>query len=540
MLFEIEKTKQVLQEQEQANDKIAIRELNNILQHQQNLLNHKILNSFYSNSKEITWVFQGEERNIPTKGDFNKQLSQICEIVYNKAPKFNNELVNKNRISSSIHTAKKNYLKALVNCWNQPDLGFDKAKFPPEKMIYLSLIKENGIELYSDELNFVTTVSKKSSFKHLWVTSEKFLNSAKTSSRSIADFADILRQRPFKLKQGFIDFWIPTFLFIKRNDFALFEEKGYIPNLNEENLELLIKYPQDFDIKTFDIDGVKLDIFNSYRIFLNQATDDKPDNKTFIETIKPFLTFYRGLPAYSKHTRRLEKETLTLRDAIANAKDPEKAFFEDFPTALGYSVGRLQKSKSELQKYINVLQGSIRELRTCMDELANRFEEFIVTEFVGQPVLFEEYKKSLQDRFKKIRVHLLLPYQKTFIQRLNSELDDKRAWLNSIAQAIIGKTLENLQDEDEIVLYDKFKSLILELDTLTSFSKTDIDEEKEDVFGVELSSFLEGVTKKMVRLPKSKRKEIAIIETEVRTNLSSDKTMNIAALTNVLKELLNS
>jgi len=538
LLFEIEKTKQVIQEQEMANDKIAVRELTNIMLHQQNLLNHKILNSFYSNSKEIVWIYKGEAKEIRSKRHFNKQLSQICELVYTEAPKFFNELVNKHKISSSIHTAKKNYLKALVNNWNQPDLGFEKTKFPPEKTIYLSLIKENGIELYSDEINFVTTVSRKSSFKHLWKASEKFLNSAKASRRKVSDFSHILSKRPFKLKQGFIDFWIPTFLFIKRNDFALFGEAGYIPTLNDENLELVIKYPGDFEIKAFSIEGVKLDIFNSYRLFLNQNSKKNISNETFIETIKPFLTFYRGLPEYSKNTKRLNPETIALREAIANSKDPEQSFFDAFPTALGFSTDKLEKSKSDLRGYIIKLQDSIRELRTCIDSLTNRFEEFIITEFFGEELTFEQYKVKLQYRFEKLRTHLLLPYQKTFVLRLNSALDDKKAWLNSLAQAVIGKTLDNIKDEEELLLYDKFKSLILELDSLTTISNSDLDEENEEVFGLEINSFVEGVSKKLVRLPKSKKNEINLIEVKLRKNLSNDKTMNIAALASILKDLL--
>jgi hypothetical protein len=538
LLFEIEKTKQVIQDQEIANDKIAVRELTNIMLHQQNLLNHKILNSFYSNSKEIAWVYNGDIKEIPTKKDFNKLLSQICEEVYSEAPKFFNELVNKHKISSSIHTAKKNYLKALVNNWNQPDMGFDKQKFPPEKTIYLSLIKENGIELYSDEINFVTTVSRKSSFKNLWKASEKFLSSAKSSKRNISDFSRLLNSRPFKLKQGFIDFWIPTFLFIKRNDFALFGKSGYIPVLNDENLELLIKYPEDFEIKTFDIDGVKLDIFNSYRIFLNQDAKKNISNVTFIETIRPFLTFYKGLPDYSKNTKRLKPETLAIREAIANSKDPEQSFFDAFPAALGTSADKLVTSKTELRTYTTKLQDSIRELRTCIDALTDRFEEFIITEFFGKSIPFELYKQKLQQRFIKLRTHLLLPYQKTFVLRLNSTLDDKKSWLNSLAQAVIGKTLDNIKDEEELILYDKFKSLILELDSLTNISTADLDEENEEVFGLEINSFVEGVSKKLVRLPKSKKQEINSIEIKIRKILSKDKTMNIAALAGILKDLL--
>ena len=536
LLFEIEKTRKVIEENE--GDKVAVRELNNIITHQQNLLTHKILNNFYNTKKEVVWVFKGEEYVVESKRDFNKLLSFICGRVYSKAPVFNNELVNKHKISASIHTAKKSYFKALVSSWDKPDLDFPKDKYPPEKTIYLSLLKSNGIELYSDELTIISRVNQNNHFHHLWNASLGFLENAKISRRKVSELNDMLSQRPFKLKQGLIDFWVPSFLFINRDDFALFNENGYVPYMNEEVLELMTKYPDQYEIKTFAIEGVKLDIFNSYRLFLNQNSKEKLSNNTFIETIKPFLTFYKGLPEYSKTTRRLTKEALSIRDAISNSKDPEQTFFEDFPTSLGFTVERIQTSKTDLQKYINKLQEAIRDLRTCYDELINRIELFIQTDIVGEDVPFDEYKEMLQLRFKKLRRHLLLPAQKTFVQRLDSQLDDKKAWLNSLVQALTGNTLEKMKDDDEIVVYDKFKAMILELDSLTAISQSDFLEEKEDVVSLEINSFFEGVSKKLIRLPKNKQKEIKMIENTLRNQLSLDTTLNIAALTNLLKELL--
>jgi hypothetical protein len=536
LLFEIEKTTKVIEEND--HDKAAVRELSNILFHQQNLLNHFILNNLYCKNSDLVWIYNGAEVKIDSKKNFNKLLSQICIEVYPKTPSFKNELVNKNRISSSIHTAKKNYLRALVDSWDKPDLGFAIDKFPPEKTIYLTLLKEQGISLYADEINFTTQVSRKSTFKHLWKYSNEFLTSAKKTKRKISEFSGPLTRKPFKLKQGLIDFWLPSFLFIKRDDFALFSENGYIPYITEEVLELIIKYPEDYEIKAFDIEGVKLDIFNSYRVFLNQNSKQKLDNKTFIETIKPFLTFHKGLSEYSKNTSRLRNETIAIRSAIANSEDPERSFFEDFPIALGFNVDGLQKSKEELQRYINQLQDSIRELRTSYDSLINRFEDFIQEEYIGEKLDFEEYKTKFQSRFTKLKKHLCLPHQKTFVQRLDSQLDDRKAWLSSIAQSVIGKPLETIRDEEEILLYDKFKTIIHELDNLTNISQSDTDEEKEDILGIEMSSFVDGINKSLIRLPKSKRSEVSKIETLVKTKLSKDKTLNIAALANILKDLL--
>lgn len=536
LLFEIEKIQKVIDENQ--DDKVAKRELENIVDAQIRLLNHYITDSIYAGSKDVKWFFKGEEKTISNKKDFIKLLSQVCSIVYSATPVFINELVNRHKISSSIHTAKKNYFKALATNWDKENLGFEDAKFPPEKTIYLSLLKENGISPIRENATDVISIDKNSSFYKLWIASEKFIEEAKSEPKKVSDLVEVLGKRPFKLKQGLIDFWVPTFLFLKRDDFAIFNEDSYIPNLSGENIDLIAKYPQDYTIKAFDIEGVKLDIFNSYRTFLNQSVEQKFDNSSFIETIKPFIVFYKQLKEYSKQTKRLSPSALKIRQAIATSKDPEETFFEAFPSALGLSLNVLQQDKSKLQSYVTNLQNAVRELRTSYDELVKRFEDFICGEIVGKSVEFEEYKEHLQKRFKKLKKHLLLANQKTFVQRIDSALEDKTAWLNSIAQAITGRTLEVFTDEDEILLYEKFKAMILELDSLTNISKADIDEANEEVIGVKIDSFFSKIDPKVVRVPKSKSQEIEALKIALRTKLGKDNTSNIAAVLNLLKELM--
>lgn len=537
LLFEIEKIQKVIKENEK--DKVAIRELESINHSQVRLLNHYIQDSIYSGGEHVKWFFKGELKKINHKKDFNKLLSQVCSYVYDATPIFKNELVNKHKISSSIHTAKRNYFKALANNWDQENLGFEDSKFPPEKTIFLSLLKENGISPVQENSNRQISIENSSSFFKLWNISEYFLESAKNEQLKISNLAEILSKRPFKLKQGLIDFWIPTFLFLKRDDFAIFNDNGYIPNLSEENLELIAKYPDKYSLKSFDIDGVKLDIFNSYRSFLNQSSDGKIDNKSFIETIKPFIVFFKQLPDYTKNTNRLSQSAIKIRHAISTSKNPEEIFFESFPNALGISLSTLQNDRSQLQIYTEALQDSVRELRSAFDQLLLRFEEFLCNEFVGKPVEFEEYKKHFQNRFSKLKKHMLLTNQKTFIQRIDSQLDDKKAWLSSVSQAITNKTLDVFSDDDEILLYSKFKALILELDSLTNLSDTDINEVEEEVIGIKIDSFLNKIEPKVVRVPKVKTKEIEKLELELKNKLGSDNISNIAALINLLKELLN-
>ena len=451
-------------------------------------------------------------------------------------------------MSAPINTAKRNLMKSLVKDWNKKDLGLPDDKFPPEKSIYLSLLKETGMHSKpvleslsrSMENGYTLDKPKNESFNALWNEGIKFIETSKTKKRNLNDFVNILLSKPFKLKKGFIDFWLPIFLFIKHDDYALFDKTGYIPYINDELLELIVKNPKDFEIKAFDIKGVRLDLFNKYRDLLNQSQKQKLSNQSFIETIKPFLTFYKGLPEYAKKTKRLSSKTIALREVIARSKDPETTFFEDFPKALKYNITKLQNNPGDLEKFISQLQNSIREIRICYDELVNRVEQFLLEEIIGENMTFPAYKTQLQLRLKNIKKHLLLPNQKVFFQRLYSQLDDRNAWLNSIAQACIGKALDVINDDEETLLYEKLKETIHELDNLCEISKGDVNNEKEEIFKLEITSFIDGLYKKLIRLPKNKTKIMLKIENDIKAKLSEDKQLNIATLTKLLREQLKS
>ncbi len=538
LLFEISKIKKV--KEDHVDDKVAIRELDNILQHQVNLLNHFVIGSLYKQNSYIKWFSRGKEVRVSDRKTFNQLLSAICRKVYSDTPAYKNEMVNKTRLSGPIATARKGFLKLLVDEWDKKDIGFDSTKFPPEKTIYLSLMKDTGIHRKENGIYILDApTNPDSQMGPLWDACNHFLESTYTGRRNLQELVDMLTAKPFKLKHGFINFWLPLFLFIKRDDFALFNEDGYIPFLSQETLELVSKDPDDYEVKAFHIDGARLNVFNGYRVLLEQSTQQKATNKLFIETIRPFLTFYKKLPDYTKKTQRLEKKTIALRDAIAFARDPEDSFFNQFPKAMGYDMTELQKSPAKLKNYSNEFQESIRQIRTCYDRLVESVEDFILENIVGQKLGFPEYRIELQKRYAGLKKYLLLSHQKSFFQRLYSETADNKAWLNSIVQACLGKSLEVISDEEVHILYEKLKDIFHELDNLTEISNSGLDLEKEIAVKFEITSFVEGLKKNLVRLPKSKTKQLLQLQSVLKTKLSGDKQLDIATLAKLLEELLN-
>ena len=318
------------------NDKIAISEVKKHKEYEELKLNKAITDNLFSYDKNVTWVYRGIEQKITSHRDFNSLISRICDEVYYNTPIMSNELFNKHKLSPQITSAKAKYLKALVGNSDDMDWGFASDKFPPEKTIYYSLLRNTGLHV---EGKFTDVPNN--NIRTVWNACEEFLRSTVNKARRISELLKVLSSQPYKLKQGFLDFWIPTYFYMKRQDYSLYNANngGYIPEVDLEVLALFQKHAADYEVKAFAVDGIKLAFFNQYRKFINLDDKKAISSDKFVETIKPFFIFYNRLNEYAKYTHKFNHlTTLKFRDVLANAKDPEKAFFEDLPEALAYII----------------------------------------------------------------------------------------------------------------------------------------------------------------------------------------------------------
>lgn len=518
-------------------DTVAIREIGKLIDFEIGLLNKAVLDNMFSSSNHALWIYRGKEINIHTRTQFHRMLSRICEDVYYQVPVFNNELINKHKPSSAISLARVNYFQALLENFDKQDIGFPLDKFPPEKTIYMTLLKNTGIHRNVEGVLYGLDEPVEQSFHHLWNACFAFLESSFDKPRKLGELIKLLKSKPFKLKQGFIDIWVPTFLLIKRDDYALYNGVGaFIPAINKEVLDILQKSPNDFAVKAFSVDGVKIDLFNKYRQAINLDDEDFISTDKFIETIKPFLTFYRKLNQYAKTTKKFDHPTtIKFRNVLASAKDPEKTFFEDLPKALGYKDKELANNEEFLRNYVDTIQAAIRDLRTCYDALLDRIEGVIIDRLRLKSNIFEEYKIELESRYKNVKTHLLTTKQKNFLSRVLSPLKDRQSWIQSISYIVFDKQLEMIHDDEEEALIDNLVFLFNELSKYVEISKV-IKTEQDKFFRLELISASGELKPQVFRVPESKESDVESLENKIAQLLTGNNEVDICSLLSVLKK----
>jgi hypothetical protein len=434
--------------------------LNEELQHHINKLNRLVLQNLYTDSNSNIWYRSGKKENVNSKKELNSILSDICDNEFFKAPIIKNELFNREFLSPQINLARRMLMRRMLENMELKNLGFEDSKFPPEKSIYLSLLNNTGIHTFSEGV-YSYNKPIDSSFNYLWDECVNFFKKAKDSKINLGDLYLELKKPPFKLKKGFIEFWVPLFLIINKEDYALFHESsGFVPYLSDDILDLIYKSPRNYLIKSFNDEDNNKSLIENYKKLPVLGLESKGKKSILLSIFGYYLIVFRTLNKYALSTNKLSVNAVKLRDAIKNAKDPEDALMVQFPNIFGYHMLSFNNDSKMSNDFFIELTKCENELKNCFYELINRIEKTILDSFNCKELIFEDYKKSIINKLNYVDETLLNPQLVKFLKTIKSELEDKNSWVKSIAQSVLERSIENMQDEEEDILMKKIEENI--------------------------------------------------------------------------------
>ena len=515
-------------------DHVALSEIEHQIQYEVNSLDTELNLSLFDVSDKVTWIYRGKNELVSNMRQFYNLLGKVCDDIYGKSPIVKCEMLNKEKVGATISKARLSLLKSMLSSADKEDLDLGD-KFPPEKTIYNIVLKQNGIHRQNDgETAYGLYAPTNSQVIPLWRACECFLESTKEKKRKLTDLAKILQERPFKLKQGLIDLWIPMFLIVEQSKYALFNNEKYVSYLTGELLELLPKNLKDYSVKAFSQDNISKEIFNRYREFLRKPGSEFIDKNTFNNTYNQFFIFYRNLNEYSKRTKKFDSPyTAKFRDILAVATDPEKAIFEDLPESLGLN-GALKDNPKACDSFLEQLRISVHELVVCYDAFIDRIETCVV-DALGLTGDYHNYKDELVNRYFRVKKSLLPPKTLAFLLRVLSPAETKKEFYEKIGSLIFDKSLENIADGEEDYLIDNILYLFRELDRYVDIS--DFDDSKNEVFHFEMvSSGGINVKRHTVVLSKIQATQTASLEDKIAKMLTGNSEVNTAALLKLLSK----
>ena len=369
-------------------------------------------------------------------------------------------------LSASINTARRALLRRLLDRYQNPSLGYDSKKFPADKtIIHSTLIKEGMLDLTTGVIKAPT---KLRSYFDAWKAGIDFLDDSRNGKKSIHELIEILKRKPYGLKDGLIKIWLMFFLVAEEENYALYysPENKFLPYFSDDIYEAILKKPENFVIKRYNYDRLSDELIAEYKrssLYLEQG-DAASARTAYFRIYGELLSKLKNLETFTKTTNsRLSKEAIGFRDALIKANDPEEALLSLIPNAIGFN-DVLSMTTEQTASYFAKMRDVEGELGECFGVLLNEFYGLIATSLGHSK---EVEMNRLKDGFKQstigVDTNQLNKESRVLFMRLGSPLDIKNAWTKSVVDAIIGKNLESIKDNELALAFKQVKSKIDDL-----------------------------------------------------------------------------
>ena len=416
--------------------------------------------------RQHLWYYDGKKQNIKTKRDIQSLLSNILESVYPNTPIIRNELINRDNPSAQASAGRKNLLVALLQNQDQENLGIEG--YPPEKSMYLAILKNNGIhQLVKGKWQIVKPSVNRDNdynFMAVWKTITKFLSSTQQSAQDISQLDSVLSNPPYGVKKAVLPIFYMSVYLCQQDEIAVYEDRSYVPYFTIEHLERFLKRPQTFSFQQFKIEGVTQTLIKEYEKGLFEGGK----SKNILSLFKPMAMFIKGIPEYTKQTNNLSKTAQKIRGAFKHPKSPQDLLFEKLPKACGYG-------NKPLKGFGEALKKALYEIKNAYPDMLSQQENALKKVFnLKQEDDLEKLRIRATETCEQLKEYTLDKNLRIFLDGVTTNFGDDHNWLERLLSLIVNKASKSWNDDD--ALYARHKIMengkkMAELDKLRIYSQ---------------------------------------------------------------------
>lgn len=369
-------------------------------------LKSKILEAFNC----IDWFnLDGLVRQIKKYSDINRMISDCCDAVFYRAPVLNNELINREQLSSNITSARKRLILNMIDHSGDERLGFQG--FPPEAMIYASLLK-NKFHRKIQKSNTWKFVQPElsSSFYSIWKATDQYLKSNKQVP--LTDLYLLWSKPPFGLKSGFMPILAMAYFLANQKNISIYFDGVFQSDIKDNVLDHWTIDPKSISFRYVEINQNVSELLSNLSTALTEFSSEKVEPNPLV-IARALVKEVLRCPQWAMRTTQLSKETKLFRDTVLKAWDPLKLIFDDLPsvfnshdigTIIERSISALSEIRSITPKMLDQIRkefltsidsnGDFDQLAQRAEAIANEAPNIQLKAFIGRVKLLKTNNAS--------------------------------------------------------------------------------------------------------------------------------------------------
>lgn len=352
-------------------------------------------------------------------------LSKICDVVYDKTPIINNELINKRELSAPIKKARSIVIDCVLN-----NAYTIKSSTSAEATIYKAIVGKADTE----------------SVKNIVCLIKDFIHESDNHKKSFQSLYTILETRPYSIRKGIIPILLSMALRDYSDNIIIYYLNREI-DLNADTLIRLNDNPEKYYIVTEKGTAEKMEYINCLmEIFgLEENNTLRKKVHNLVEEMKKWIL---GMPRLIKETspdsKELELKTEYLRfksELLRPDINNNELLFNTLPNLF---PGDFQ-----------IVVQEIRTMKQTFDAFLSNYQMEVIQR--SKAILNPSYKgsfvtllKELSDEIGNGLHHQILDLKtKAFVEYIsNIQTHDENKVINKIVKIVTGFYIEDWQPSE--------------------------------------------------------------------------------------------
>lgn len=302
---------------------------------------------------------------------FNQLLSHICEHYYCHAPKINNEMINKRKLTAQIKKARTNIIENILG---EREFSIYRKGTTPEATIFRAVFVKTGlIELRDREK--VLSYEKDEGVLEVLEEIRKFMEGAAGKKQCFSVLYNILQGKNFGVRKGLLplylsygfSLWTETpIIYLNVKEVRL--DGRTIENINQSPERYYLYMEKETVEKEKYLSGLERLFFDRDR----KGEEEKRNKNRLLVLSDCIHDWYCSLPqcsmnfSMSGEIERIQEGLRVFRSLFRKLeRNPREVLLERLPKAFGTDedYGQLLKDitfiKEEMEGYIEVAKESV-------------------------------------------------------------------------------------------------------------------------------------------------------------------------------------
>lgn len=369
-------------------------------------------------------------------------VSSLCDDIYFEAPKVENELVNRHALTSAGAGARQRLIERMFDHEHDPELGFKAGKNPPERALYLSLLRRGRVHRQEHDGWVIMPPPADDDPLRLLPALEAVEERLKgdTDRVPLADLYGLIEGHRYGVRRGLAPLILAIKLVSAGHRVALFERGTYCTRLDGAAFMRILKAPEHFALQWVALEGVRADVFHRLALLLDQP----PEESGIRLVVDPLIRFGVDLPFHVQHSSALSSEARAVRHALSRSRSPVDLLFTELPMACGLEpfASGAERDGDAAAGFVAKLGDAIAELRSCYPRLLESMRNETMA------ALKATNRASLAERAAAIGFRVREQKIRTFAMRLADSALGEDPWTEALGGAVMGKPPMRWLDHD--------------------------------------------------------------------------------------------